>query len=85
MAKNTTSIRLPEELLDALDRKAAAQGLTRSQVIIQAVERALADQSAWSPGFLQAIGSPRPELEEAVDTMMGAIRERRSRNDAPGL
>jgi hypothetical protein len=85
MAKNTTSIPLPEALIGALDRKAAAQGLTAGQVIIQAVERALTDQSAWSPGFIEAIGSRRPELEEAVDTVMSAIRERRSRNDAPAL
>jgi len=85
MAKNTTSIRLPEELIDALDQRAAALGLTRSQLIIQAIEQALEEHSAWSPGFLKAIGTPRPELEEAVDTMLDAIRTRRSRNEAPGL
>jgi metal-responsive CopG/Arc/MetJ family transcriptional regulator len=85
MAKNTTSIRLPEELVDALDRRAAAQGLTRSQLIIQAVEQALAEQSDWSPRFLKAISTTRPELDEAVDEMMDAIRSRRSRNPAPGL
>ncbi len=85
MAKNTTSIRLPEELIQALDRKAAAHGITRSQLIIQAVEQTLADQSAWSPDFLEAIGTPRPELDEAVGAMMKAIRARRSRNGAPGL
>jgi len=85
MAKNTTSIPLPEALICALDRKAAAQGLTPGHVIIQAVEPALAAQSAWSPGFIEATGSRRPELKEAVDIMMGAIRERRSRNDAPAL
>jgi len=85
MAKNTTSIRLPEELIDALDQRAAALGLTRSQLIIQAIEQSLEEHSAWSPGFLKAIGTPRPELEEAVDTMLDAIRTRRSRNEAPGL
>jgi predicted DNA-binding protein len=85
VAKNTTSIRLPEELIGALDRKAAAQGTTRSQLIVQAVDHTLTDQSAWSSDFLKAIGSPRPELEEALDAMMDAVRARRSRNDAPGL
>ena len=85
MAKNTTSIRLPEELVDALDRRAAAQGLTRSQLIIQAVEQALAEPSDWSPRFLKAISAPRPELEKAVDELMQAIRSRRSRNPAPGF
>ena len=85
MAKNTTSIRLPEELIQALDERAAALGVTRSQLIIEAVERALEDRSAWSSRFLKAIETTRPDLEEAVDEMTEAIRERRSRSEAPGL
>lgn len=85
MAKNTTSIRLPEEILRALDRRAEALGVTRSQVILQAVEQALEEDSAWSPVFLKAIGTQRPELDEAADEMMKAIRSHRSRNVAPRL
>jgi hypothetical protein len=85
VARSTTSIRLPDDLIQALDARAAALGVTRSQLIIQAVERALADHSAWSSGFLKAIGTPRPDLDEAVDEMMRVIRERRSRSEAPGL
>jgi hypothetical protein len=85
VARTTTSIRLPDDLVGALDRRAAALGLTRSQLIIQAVEQALEEYSAWSPGFLKAIGTPRPELEEAADEMMEAIRRRRSRKGAPRL
>ena len=85
MAKDTTSVRLPADLLDALDRRAAALGLTRSQLIVQAVEQALEEYSTWSPKFLKAIGTPRRELEEAVDEMMEAIRARRSRKEAPDL
>ena len=85
MAKDTTSVRLPADLLDALDRRAEALGLTRSQLIVQAVEQVLEEYSAWSPKFLKAIGTPRPELEEAVDEMMEAIRARRSRKEAPDL
>jgi len=85
MAKNTTSIRLPEDLIEALDERAAALGITRSQLIIEAVEQALEDRSAWSSGFLKAIGTPRSDLEVAVAEMMEAIRQRRSRSEAPGL
>ena len=85
MPRSTTSIRLPDDLIEALDERAAALGVTRSQLIIQAVEQALEDRSAWSPGFLKAIGTRRPELEEAVDEMMEAIREHRSRSEAPDL
>jgi hypothetical protein len=85
VARSTTSIRLPEALVEALDQRAAALGLTRSQLIVQAIERVLAEQSAWSPRFLKAIGTPRPELAEAVDEMLEAILARRSRKQAPGL
>ena len=85
MARTTTSIRLPEDLIEALDQRAAALGITRSQLIIEAVEQALEDRSAWSSGFLKAIGTPRPDLEEAVDEMLEAIGERRSRSEAPRL
>ncbi len=85
VARNTTSIRLPEELVEALDKRAAALGVTRSQLTIEAVERALQDQSAWSSAFLKAIETPRPELEEVADEVMDAIREHRSRSDAPDL
>jgi metal-responsive CopG/Arc/MetJ family transcriptional regulator len=85
MARSTTSIRLPDDLVDALDERAAALGVTRSQLIIEAVERALAHRSAWSPRFLKAIGTPRPELEEAAEEMVEAIRQHRSRSEAPEL
>lgn len=85
MARNTTRVRLPDDLAEALDRRAAALGVTRSQLIVQAVEWVLEEHAAWSPRFLEAIGRPRPELEEAVDEMMDAIRARRSRKRAPAL
>jgi len=85
MPRRTTSIRLPDDLVEALDERAAALGVTRSELIIQAIERALEGRSEWSPGFLEAIGTPRPELDEPVEEMMDAIRERRSRSEAPGL
>jgi hypothetical protein len=85
MAKHTTSIRLPEALAVALDRRAAALGITRSELIVRAVERAIADESAWSPAFLKAIGTPRPELAGPVRRMMRAIRKRRTRDPAPDL
>jgi hypothetical protein len=85
MARNTTSVRLPDDLVRALDERAEALGVTRSQLILEAVERALEQRTVWSPRFLKTIGTPRPDLEAAADEMMQAIRERRSRSDAPDL
>jgi metal-responsive CopG/Arc/MetJ family transcriptional regulator len=85
MAKSTTSVRLPDELIEALDQRAAALGVTRSDLIIDAIEQALGVGSSWSTGFLEAIGTPRPDLEDTADEMMKAIREHRSHSDAPEL
>lgn len=83
MPKSTTSVRLPDDLVDALDRRAEALGLTRSQLIVRAVEKAIAESSEWSPKFLDAVGRPREELDDAVDELMDAITSRRSRSEAP--
>lgn len=85
MARSTTSVRLPEDLVRALDERAVALGVTRSELIVQAIEQTLEDRSAWSPGFLKTIGTPRPELDEPVAEMMDAIREHRSRSEAPDI
>lgn len=85
MPKRTTSVRLPEDLVEALDRRAEALGLTRSQLIVRAVEKAIAASEDWSPKFLDAIGSPREELSAAVDDLMEAVSSRRSRGEAPDL
>ena len=85
MPKSTTSIRLPDDLLEALDRRAELLGLSRSELIIRAVEKAIANRSEWSPKFLDAIAAPRESLDEAVDELMDAISNHRSRSEAPDL
>jgi metal-responsive CopG/Arc/MetJ family transcriptional regulator len=85
MAKGTTSVRFPEQLAVELDRRAAALGLTRTEFIVRAVERALEERSNWSPAFRKAIGTFRPELEEAAGEMMDAIRLARTRGARPKL
>jgi hypothetical protein len=85
MPRSTTSIRLPDDLVEARDALAAARDLTRSQISVQAVEQVLADRSAGSPAFPNAIGTPRPDLHEVVEEMMEAIREPCSRDEAPEL
>ena len=85
MPKSTTSIRLPDDLIEALDHRAELLGLSRSQLIIRAVEKAIADRSEWSPKFLDAIAAPRDTLDVVVDELMDAISSHRSRSEAPDL
>lgn len=85
MKHSKTRIELPDDLAEALDRCAAARGVTRDQVIADALRRLLAPVRAWSPAFLRAIANPRPDLAEAADEMMAAIRAGRSRSPARRL
>jgi predicted DNA-binding protein len=85
MGKIATSIRFPDELVEALDRRAAALGLTRSELIIRAVEKALEEDSGWSPAFREALSVNDPELEAAADQMMREIRRARTRSRGPRL
>jgi predicted transcriptional regulator len=85
MGKSTTSIRFPDDLVDELDRRAAAMGITRTELVVQAVERALEERSTWSPAFLKAIEPAGPEVEAAADEMMDAIRAGRTRSKRPRL
>jgi len=78
VSRRTISIRLPDDLVEALAVRSAALGVSRNQLIVAAVERSLEDHSSWSPGFLSAIGDRRSELKEAADEMMNAIRRSRS-------
>lgn len=80
MTKDTISLLLPYELLEALDRRAAALGLMRDQLIVWALDQ----YSAWSPAFLKAIETRRPELDEAAEEMMSAIRARPSQGPVGG-
>jgi hypothetical protein len=72
-------------LIEALDRRAELLGLSRSQLIIRAVEKAIADRSEWSPKFLDAIAAPHDTLDVAVDELMDVISSHRSRSEAPDL
>lgn len=56
--------------------------ITRSQLIIEAVERTARQRAEWSARFTTTIWTSRPQLEGAVHEMMGATQTR-SRSDAP--
>ena len=83
MPRRTIGVRFPRDLDRKLDERAAALGVARSQLIVEAVRKSLENRSAWSPGFLAAIRTPRPELVDATDEMLRVVRRRRTRNETP--
>ncbi len=80
-----TSVHIPPRLLEALDRRAKALGVSRNRVIVSALEHELARTTSWSPGFFEKLTPVDPRDAEAVDEMMKTIRHSRTRKGPPSL
>jgi Arc/MetJ-type ribon-helix-helix transcriptional regulator len=82
-----TTIRLPDELLAAIDRRAAELGMSRSQYLRQTLERAIDEETRWSPAFLDtlAAGADDPDLQHALDEMRDAMAANRTTKGPPDL
>ena len=75
-------IHLPRALREALDRKAKALGISRSQLVVRALERELGDSSDWSPGFFERLSDRNQDTAEAVDELRREIRRARRSKSA---
>jgi predicted transcriptional regulator len=78
-----TTVHIPDELLEKLDERAQAMKMTRNRYIVEALRKALRDESAWSPVFLESLD--RLEPIEGVDELEKAIVSSRTRKRAPRL
>jgi metal-responsive CopG/Arc/MetJ family transcriptional regulator len=75
-----TSVHIPRQLLEAVDRKARALGVSRNRLIIRALERELAPSAEWSPGFFEALAGVSDETAEAGEALRVSVkRARRSK------
>jgi len=73
-----TSIHIPKPLLEAVDRKARALKMSRSRLVIRALERELSPGAGWSPGFFERLASVGPETVAAVDELLSSVRQART-------
>jgi hypothetical protein len=79
-----TSVHIPKPLLDAVDRKARALGLSRNRLVVRALEREVEAGLDWSPGFFDRLTPVDKATASAVDDMLTAIRaSRRSKAPSP--
>ena len=84
----TTSIHIPDELLDKLDRLAADRGISRNRLIVdscrETVER---HRDRWPPGYVEGAhldAEDRRVLADGAREFAEAIeRARASRQEAP--
>lgn len=75
----TTTIHIPTPLLEVIDHRARAEGLSRNRFILRAIERALEEDEAWSPGFIERLRRPLPkESARLLDEMVTEIGKNRS-------
>ena len=77
-----TSIHLPKELLEQVDRKARALRISRNQLVRRALEREVRDASDWSPGFFDRLAEADEQLVPAVDELQKSVTSNR-RSKAP--
>jgi metal-responsive CopG/Arc/MetJ family transcriptional regulator len=72
-----TSIHIPKPLLEAVDRRAQALGISRNRLIVKALERELAEGESWSEGFFDRLSTVDPATADAVDEMLANVWSRR--------
>lgn len=68
-----TSVHLPQDLLDAVDRKARSLRISRNQLIVRALEREISAGSEWSPGFAERLADVEPEIVQEVDALLASV------------
>jgi predicted transcriptional regulator len=78
-----TTVHIPDELLARVDERARAMKMARNRYIVEALRKALNEQSEWSPAFLEALDELEPI--EGVDELEAAIVSKRTRKRAPRL
>lgn len=78
-----TTVHIPKPVLERVDERAKALNLSRNRFIIDALEKALAEQATWSPGFLEAV-ERLPQLEP-LDDLLDVIGANRRSKAPPKL
>lgn len=80
-----TSVHLPADLLEAVDKRARALRISRNQLVVRALEREVQGGNDWSPGFFEVLADVTPELAGDVDALLKDVRNARSSKPARRL
>ena len=82
----TTTVHLPQELLERVDRRAKSLKLSRSQFVRRALDHAVAYETQWTDAFTGALRAAEHDEDgrRGVDEIMHAVA-RRSRKAPPRL
>ena len=72
-----TTVHIPAPLLQSVDRRAKALGVSRNRLIVRALEHAVTDRSHWAPEFLARLRTVDRETGTAVDELLASVTRRR--------
>lgn len=73
----STSVHLPSNLLQAVDRRAHALRISRNQLVIRALENEVQGGANWAPDFFARLSDVDPDAARDVDEMLLAVRKAR--------
>lgn len=80
-----TTVHIPSALLQSVDRRAKALGMSRNRLIIRALERAVTERAEWAPEFLERLRDVDDDTVEAVDDLLAAVKQARRSKPARDL
>jgi hypothetical protein len=80
-----TSLHIPQPLLTEVDRRARHLGMSRNRFIVRVLQKEIADQTRWSPGFFERLAEVDADDVEAVRELERSIRSARTRKGPPRL
>jgi metal-responsive CopG/Arc/MetJ family transcriptional regulator len=80
-----TSVHLPSQLLEAVDRRARALRISRNQLVVRALEREVQGGNDWSPDFFEMLAEVTSETRDDVDDLLEQVRGARTSKSARRL
>jgi len=82
-----TTVHVPEDLLERVDTRAKALGVSRNRFIVEALEATLGTKDVWPPELVRMLGRPvAPAAARDLEESLAVVRRRRAgRLRAPGL
>lgn len=80
-----TTVHIPAPLLQSVDRRAKALGISRNRLVVRALEQAVLVRSEWSPDFLERLRQVDGETGAAVDDLLDAVKQARGSKEPHDL
>ncbi len=79
-----TTIHIPAPLLERVDTRAKALGISRNRLIQEALEEKVGARDVWSPEFVQMLANPiSAAVGKAFEDSLAVVRSRRSSSKGP--